>query len=237
MIKEGSRVEITFGTFEGKQGVVTLVDNRNRSVIVLVDGTKIEIEKGIKQEVKEIQEGNALEQFLAQWKAAAAKYYTQLRKEVVEIKNSDYEINEENLKSLKNHSGKRKLSDSKIEKLLSGEMLLHEERNFKISIRRQAYQDWAKGKTAFDLNFVDMMGTIDNYLEPALESMAKEKELHFMARVEKKAGEILDMSGLTLGFDGSINGTVIGKEKTVTVKTVFAGGHNVQCLHYRVMVK
>ena len=131
----------------------------------------------------------------------------------------------------------KRLTHLWIEKLLSGEMLLHEERNFKISIRRQAYQDWAKGKSAFDLDFVDKMGTIDNYLEPALDNMAKEKEIHFMARVQKKAGEILDMSGLSLGFDGSINGTVIGKERTVTVKTVFAGGHNVQCLHYRVMVK
>lgn len=184
-----------------------------------------------------IKGANALDQFLAKWKVAAAEYYTGLRNELIEVKNGDHEINEDNLKAITNSMGKRKYSDTKIEKMLSREIPSYEARNLKIEIGSQKYKEWAAGITANDINFVEMMGKVDNYLEGALENEAKDRKNMFLIRVEKKAGKILDMNGLTLGADGSINGKVIGEEKEVKVKTVFAGGHNIQCLHYRVTVR
>lgn len=187
------------------------------------------------------EEVSPLDQFLNNWKEAARAYYTNLRKELDTIQSENHEINLENLKSIQwtygKAIGKQKYSDSKIEKMLTSDLPKHEQSNLKVEIRRQKYNNWAGELANKDVNFVEMMNRIDNYLEDSLESMVQDKKNTFIARVESKAGNILDMSGLTLGVDGSINGTVIGDKKTVEVTTVFAGGHNVQCLHYRVLVK
>lgn len=63
------------------------------------------------------------------------------------------------------------------------------------------------------------------------------KKLDLIARIQEKAGAILDASYLTIGSNGSLNGKVIGEKKSVWVETILAGGYNIQCLHYRVLVK
>jgi hypothetical protein len=67
------------------------------------------------------------------------------------------------------------------------------------------------------------------------EVTARRNEL--VSRVENKAGAIKDASGLYIGSNGSINGFIIGEKQTVEVETIFAGGYNIQRLHYRVLVK
>ena len=62
------------------------------------------------------------------------------------------------------------------------------------------------------------------------------KKATLIAKITKKAGEIVDTSGLYIALDMNINGVVIGTEKTVTVRTILAGGYNIQKLHYRVLV-
>lgn len=78
-------------------------------------------------------------------------------------------------------------------------------------------------------------------LNEAIEIEAeKEKEsllTLFISRVTEKVGKITAASDLHVGLNGEINGTVQGTEGTAKVKTVLAGGYNIQCLHYRVMVK
>ena len=63
------------------------------------------------------------------------------------------------------------------------------------------------------------------------------KKTNLIARVEKKAGKIIDASLLKIGIDGNLNGIVKGSTKTVNVTTIYAGGYNIQCLHYRILVK
>lgn len=65
--------------------------------------------------------------------------------------------------------------------------------------------------------------------------IAKKKKL--ISTVEKKAGKIIDVSELYIGVDGNINGSIKGELKTVSVNTIYAGGYNVQCLHYRILIK
>lgn len=189
-----------------------------------------------------IKGANALDQFLAKWKEAAAKFYTDLKSELHEVVHTDYEINEENLRALRKKSispriaSQQRLSEEKIQKILNSDLAEFEIRNIKAEIATAKFNQWMEYNTQSDYNFIRMFDTAEE-LSTALDAKVEEKRIMFLSRVEKKSGKILDMNGLTLGADGSINGKVIGEEKEVKVKTVFAGGHNIQCLHYRVTVR
>lgn len=79
--------------------------------------------------------------------------------------------------------------------------------------------------------------TLDSFLEELLDKEVKNKKAVLIKKIEAKAGAIVDADKLYIGNDGSINGYVSGEIKKVTVETIYAGGYNVQCLHYRVLVK
>ena len=61
------------------------------------------------------------------------------------------------------------------------------------------------------------------------------KKARLMNKIAGKVGEVTEMN-LYSGADGTPNGTVTGTKGTVRITTVLAGGHNIQCLHYRVLV-
>ena len=79
----------------------------------------------------------------------------------------------------------------------------------------------------------EKMGEIDTLLDKEVDR----KREALITRVEKKAGRIVDASGLRVGDDGEINGRIKGEENTVNINTITAGGYNIQCLHYRLLVK
>jgi len=62
------------------------------------------------------------------------------------------------------------------------------------------------------------------------------KKATIYAKVINKVGNILEVN-LHGGEDGTPNGTIKGENGMVTISTIVAGGYNVQCLHYRVLVK
>jgi len=75
---------------------------------------------------------------------------------------------------------------------------------------------------------------IDNIIHKERES----KETALISKVEKKSGKIIDASGLRVSnLNGQINGLIKGELKTVKVETIDAGGYNIQCYHFRVLVK
>jgi ferritin-like protein len=79
--------------------------------------------------------------------------------------------------------------------------------------------------------------TLDSFLEKLLDKEVQNKKAVLIQKIKAKAGEIIDADKLYIGADGSINGYVLGEIKEVQVETIYAGGYNVQCLHYRVLVK
>ena len=74
------------------------------------------------------------------------------------------------------------------------------------------------------------------FLDNLLDKEVKLKKVQFIARIEKKSGEINEIN-LNIGVDGSINGIVVGNKATVDVYSIMAGGYNIQKAHYRVLVK
>lgn len=80
-------------------------------------------------------------------------------------------------------------------------------------------------------------GTAESWFSDKLDKEVKSKKEKLVVRIEKKAGKIIDTELLFIGDDGNINGYVTGDIKKVTVRTILAGGYDIQCLHYRVLVK
>ena len=56
-------------------------------------------------------------------------------------------------------------------------------------------------------------------------------------RVIAITGPITDASGLYVGLKGDLDGQVVGEKGIAHVQTIGAGGYNIQCYHYRTLVK
>ena len=57
-----------------------------------------------------------------------------------------------------------------------------------------------------------------------------------IAQIEHITGEITDAADLDIGEKGELNGYVIGKKGKASVKTIGAGGYNIQRFHFRTLV-
>lgn len=190
--------------------------------------------KDLEQETKASTSGlEILDQFLANWKEQATIYYRNLKEQLENAGAKPEKVTREGLETLKDAWGKRKLTDERIEKILevTSESALME-KQWLSDIAYQAKKDWKSARTKAELVVVDQIGSLEKILT---EEVAR-KKAEFVTRIQKKAGEIVE-ADLEIGVDGSVNGLVQGTEKTVKVTTVFAGGYNVQKLHYRVLVK
>ena len=74
------------------------------------------------------------------------------------------------------------------------------------------------------------------WLEKTLEEEKNRKLLDLVRRVTEVAGQIKGADTLEIGHDGNLNGYVYGTKEIVKVETIMAGGWNIQCFHYRVLV-
>lgn len=79
-------------------------------------------------------------------------------------------------------------------------------------------------------------GVDEERLNKELDKEVEAKYKNLVARIQEKAGDIVDATGLYIGGNGEINGVVIGTKNKVRVETITAGGYNIQCLHFRVLV-
>ena len=65
---------------------------------------------------------------------------------------------------------------------------------------------------------------------------AERKYINFLNRIKKAVGKTLDCNRLYIANNLEINGIVSGELGKAKVETITAGGHNIQCFHYRVLV-
>lgn len=88
-------------------------------------------------------------------------------------------------------------------------------------------------------------GVDEERLNKELDREVEAKYKNLVARIQEKAGDIVDATGLYIGGNGEINGVVIGTKNKVRVETITAGGYNQdvivndrhgQILHFRVLV-
>lgn len=74
-------------------------------------------------------------------------------------------------------------------------------------------------------------------LEKDLTEEANRKYDFIINRTNRIVGQITDASNLSIGDNGELNGVIIGTRGKAHVKTVGAGGYNIQCFHFRTYIK
>lgn len=74
-------------------------------------------------------------------------------------------------------------------------------------------------------------------LHKELEQEKKAKYDDIINRTNAITGTITDASGLRVGEKGELNGYITGERGKAKVETIGAGGYNIQCFHFRTLVK
>lgn len=74
-------------------------------------------------------------------------------------------------------------------------------------------------------------------LQKLLDEEANSKYDFIVYQTQNAVGQITDASDLFVGENGELNGRIDGTDGSVYVETIGAGGYNIQCFHYRVLIK
>lgn len=74
-------------------------------------------------------------------------------------------------------------------------------------------------------------------LRKDLDEEANRKYDFIIERTHAITGKITDAGGLKVGASGDLNGYIVGEKGTAKVKTIGAGGYNIQCFHFRTLIR
>ena len=105
---------------------------------------------------------------------------------------------------------------------------------------QESMKDWRRIQNNYMLRYGK--GTLQilmhdmHRIDEILTKEAAHKKTRFIAQIEKRVGECTE-AHLYIGEGGDVNGTATGLLGTATVRTITAGGYNIQCFHFRVLVK
>jgi len=189
----------------------------------------------------------AIEKFLQNWRANALKVYTEeaakFRGMLSELRSlyeaaGDRAVKEamgwyrSHLALWHSQNGRDSFSGEKRPKPEPSDLLIESSPRF-VELCNELHNYIKSNTDTFMHIITEKMGEIDTLLDKEVDR----KREALITRVEKKAGRIIDASGLRVGDDGEINGRIKGEENTVNINTITAGGYNIQCLHYRLLVK
>lgn len=73
-------------------------------------------------------------------------------------------------------------------------------------------------------------------LERDLRDEYNRKYDFIITRTNEIVGQITDASNLKVGAKGDLNGWIVGTKGCCSVKTIGAGGYNIQCFHFRTLI-
>ena len=169
-----------------------------------------------------------IDTFLTDWKERAEKYYGELYVEYNHLKNVRWALMEEY--ELHSYSSNYK------RELASGKITQQQADSYDKS--KKDINDFAEDLSKTTQSII---AEIPQYFEETLNKIlnkeVKTKKFSLISRVTKKVGIITNADNVHVGVDGNLNGWVEGTEGKVNVSTIYAGGYNIQQLHYRVLLK
>lgn len=192
---------------------------------------EIQLENLYKQKEKvkaknEIERIPVIEEFLEQWKIKVIEWYTENYHKLIEY--------------MKERSEKQK----QFEQWKQEKGIYHynskeaKEKEKEMGIDRETHNNILKYRfNALTFKLYENRKNWQQILEKEIEVEKNTKRAIFVTRVKEITGKILDAKGLYIGDNGEINGIVIGEKGKAKVETISAGGWNIQCWHFRVLVK
>lgn len=62
------------------------------------------------------------------------------------------------------------------------------------------------------------------------------EKCRFIDEIVRNCAEVKSVEDVRIGMDGSINGTIYALNGTFNLRSIGAGGYNIQCFHYRVII-
>ena len=152
---------------------------------------------------------NVVNDFLDNWVISAKKFY----KEVYEYDRETY-TNKETLFPKKEYECRGKMYMSSPYADYQSHMIYKYGKGVYLTIKEKYHQ-------------------IDEVIQKERERKYKK----LISDMKNKAGNIIDAKGLFIGENLDINGIIIGDKGIFNINTIYAGGHSVQCLHFRVLIK
>lgn len=200
--------------YNAKSDLESAINTYNNYVVKLKELEQYESEEKIE----------AIWNFLTEWKEKAYNWYIENAKLFIELKNNydqEWEKVKEEYAYESNYTS------------YSGQI-----------IKRTKYNE-----TKFRVNYYFKVSTLAkeivghrNNIDTAKlnDTLEKEKDRKYkdlISRVTKVIGKITDASELKIGKqNGEINGVISGELGKCSVETISAGGYNIQCFHYRVLI-
>jgi len=180
--------------------------------------------------VQSIEEIPVLREFINNWKILATEYYVKQYNKLIEYKNwleQQEEIFRQWIEETTGHKYFGSYSATKE----------NEEKRKELKIDYITKTEYMRIKfDAVILTFGMYRFDFDKYIEKIVNYEADRKYINFLNRIKKAVGKTFDCSGLYIADNLEINGIVSGELGKAKVETITAGGHNIQCFHYRVLV-
>jgi len=180
--------------------------------------------------VQSIEEIPVLREFIDNWKILAIEYYVKQYNKLMEYKNwleQQEEIFRQWIEETTGHKYFGSYSATKENEEKRKELKIdYETKRLHMSIHFDAV---ILNIGMHDNEWQERINKIVNY-------EANRKYISFLNRIKKAVGKTLDCSSLYIANNLEINGIVSGELGKAKVETITAGGHNIQCFHYRVLV-
>lgn len=144
---------------------------------------------------------------------AYAKFFDNWKQQVIEYTNNRYKE-------------WKVVRDEEYETSCRGEKY-NRERSYELyKQRKELEQDpWLK-------RMVDPYTDFNRFLDKYM----KDRYMELVDKTTAIVGNITNLEYLRIGANGMLNGVVIGDKCKANVETISAGGYNIQCFHYRVLV-
>ena len=189
---------------------------------------KYEAEFAKEQEKADSRNVPAIINFLENWKKRVMDHYTRWFAEYLEAKEEYYKKSAEHAEWY-NHGGWRQENAKEIEKeyrkyCKDFDWRYHKVANYE---RRVFNPETRKYDSEFDRE----------KLQKELDAEANAKYDDIIERTNEICGKIIDASCLYIGLKGDLDGYIKGERGTAKVQTIGAGGYNIQCFHFRTLVR